>query len=239
MISLVYPYYDNPMMFQVQQLHWNKLWNLKSLHGKFEVLVTDDASPKHPAKDFMVQDIRFPFKLFRIKKNVRWNWIAAKNVGAHEAAGSWLCLTDMDHMWLGNTLENLMIMVEKGDADPNVLYTFERLDAPNFTHYKYHPNTYFISRDLFWKIGGYDEDFSGYYGTDGYWRKRALQVAKGLTHLKDLYVLRYPREVIADASTTEYLRKTEFDKEKKPLMAAKLKLNKPIKSMTFEYERLK
>ena len=249
-ITLVLPYYDNPKMFQHQQQCWNE-WP-PHLFSFFEVVVVDDCSPNHPAADWVLADRRFNFGLYRIEKNVRWNWIAAKNVGAHEAKGSWLFLTDMDHRLTSEVFEKLLSFVLqrktvlKLNAATTVTlnlnnmayYTFDRVDAPDLTPYKNHPNTYFMSRKLFWKLGGYDEEFSGYYGTDGYYRKRLDRVAEGGFHLEGLATVRYPREVIADASTTEFERKTEYDKSKKKKMKAKLEQNRPMRALTFPWTKL-
>jgi hypothetical protein len=95
-----------------------------------------------------------------------------------------------------------------------------------------------MSKALFWEVGGYDEEFSGYYGTDGYYRKRLNQKADEGTHLEGLTIIRYPREVIADASTTEFERKTAHDKSKKDIMRQKLKDNRPMKALTFPWTKL-
>ena len=100
--------------------------------------------------------------------------------------------------------------VENGKFDKEKFYLFSRVDAPNLTPYKRHPNSYFMHRDLYWKIGGYDEEFSGNYGTDGMYRRRAIKVA-GEGIKMDAPLIRYPREVIPDASTTEFHRKEGRD----------------------------
>jgi hypothetical protein len=203
-----------------------------------EVIVVDDASPRKPAKGAVVSgDLPYPFRLYRIEKDVRWNWIAARNIGAYEASPSWLFMTDMDHALTSDNAQAIVYLIMAGKLDRGTYYTFSRRDAPKLTPYKNHPNTYLIHRDLYWKNGGYDEEFSGFYGTDGYYRKMLNRVAHS-AHLEDLFVVRYPREVIADASTTEYERKTAHDKQKKGLMAHKLKNKLPQKTLTFKYERI-
>jgi hypothetical protein len=99
-----------------------------------------------------------------------------------------------------------------GPLDGAKVYRFSRVDAPHLTPYKPHPNTWFLTREMFDRIGGYDERFSGYYGTDGEFRDRVHATAKAIVMLPDV-MIRYPREVIADASTTHYARKTPEDRE--------------------------
>ena len=235
-ITVVLPYYDNPEMFRHQQEHWNK-WSTPLL-AACEMIVVDDCSPNYPALYQVMKERKFNFRLFRIKKNVRWNWIAAKNLGSHKAKKGWLFLTDMDHRLSSTAFTRLLGLAVSAKPEDMRYYTFDRVDAPDMTPYKIHPNTYFMHRDLFWAVGGYDEEFSGYYGTDGYYRKRLDMVSGKGIHLDGCAVIRYPREVIPDASTTEFERKTDFDREKKEAMRSKLRKNRPMKALTFPWEQL-
>ena len=237
LLTLIYPYYNNhDMLVHHQHEHWMRYPIV--VRECIEVIVVDDCSPRKPALRAIASgDLGYAFRLYRIKKDVRWNWIAARNLGAHEAKKSWLFMTDMDHVLTVSNIEILLQLIMGGKLDKKKYYTFDRKDAPDLTPYKNHPNTYLIHRDLFWKNGGYDEEFSGYYGTDGYYRKLLDKVSEG-EHLDGVFVVRYPREVIGDASTVDYERKTEFDKSKKLVMRAKFAEERPQKVLTFPWERL-
>jgi len=76
--------------------------------------------------------------------------------------------------------------------------------------YKKHPNSYLMHRDLWKQTGGYDERFAGYYGTDSDYKHRVLRYAE-IVDLKEP-IIRVPREVVPDASTTRYDRKAPEDK---------------------------
>lgn len=203
LITFIYPYYDNPAMLVHQQQNWLKYseW----IRDELDVIVVDDCSPRWALKDVPVI---FPHRRYRVKVDVRWNWLMCRNLGALQAhEDSWLFLTDIDHLIPGSTVGALMAKIKEGSLNKNYYYLFARKDAPDLTDYKDHPNTYFMHRSLYWKIGGYDEYYSGNYGTDGMYRRRAEIVADGFEKLNGLYVVRYPREVIADASTTTLKRK--------------------------------
>ena len=88
-----------------------------------------------------------------------------------------------------------------GKLDERKVYRFSRVDAPDMTPYKPHPNSWVFTRGMFNRIGGYDERLSGFYGTDGEFGKR-VERATAKVVLLDEVLIRYPREVIADASTT-------------------------------------
>ena len=64
---------------------------------------------------------------------------------------------------------------------------------------KPHPNTFAMSRLIWDRVGGYDEDFCGFYGTDSMFRSRLGEIRMAP---ESAFIVRYPREVIPDASTT-------------------------------------
>jgi hypothetical protein len=78
-----------------------------------------------------------------------------------------------------------------------------------------------MTRDLYWQIGGYDERLVGIYGTDGIYRARAMQHAT--IHNLASPLVRYGREVIADASTTTLKRRgPENDARKRKAMTLRM-----------------
>jgi len=121
-------------------------------------------------------------------------------------------MTDIDHVLPSETLRRLVM----GDLSQSHAYRLARVDAPRrwpYTlaecrPYKEHPNTWLMTRAMFDKVGGYDERLSGCYGTDGEFRDRVQAAAHGVVWLTDV-MIRYPREIIADASTlpSVYTRK--------------------------------
>jgi hypothetical protein len=79
------------------------------------------------------------------------------------------------------------------------------------TPYKPHPNSWMMTRKMFDRIGGYDERFSGFYGTDGEFRDRVKANAARVIILEEFPLIRVPRELVPDASTTRYGRKEKQD----------------------------
>jgi hypothetical protein len=108
----------------------------------------------------------------------------------------------MDHV----IPESTAAAVIYGQHDPSVIYGFSRIEhtgeplAP-------HPNSWLITRAMFWQVGGYDEALSGHYGTDGDWRRRCAATAP-MAILSDRLIR---HEYQADSSTTAYLRKQPQD----------------------------
>ncbi len=232
MITFVYSYYNNGNMLLEHQKYWNKYPD--EIKEQLEIIITDDCS-KVPAKDF-IQKSDLDLKLYRIKIDIPWNWLACRNIGAHYAENKWILMTDIDHLVDKKTIKKLY---SKNDLNEKNIYLFNRKDAPNLTPYKPHDDSYFMTKKMFWKIGGYDETLSGFYGTSGSYRKRAEQISP-LIRFKSLYLIRYPANVIWDANTKGLKRKDSKRKELiKPLMKLKTENNwTDIKVLSFPYERV-
>src|SRR5262245_9755397 len=226
-LTLILPYYENRAFFGQQLRLW--LSYPEPLRRLFSVIVVDDGSRDHPAAAVLAHFPPIPFlRLFRIEVDVRWNWLAARNIGAHYAADGWILLTDMDHVVPIFTLA----AVCHGAHDPARVYAFARKEhtgqviAP-------HSASFLLTRALFWKIGGYDEALSGYYGTDGDFRRRLSKHAT-MALLPDP-LIRY--EYQEDSSTRRYLRKQPEDAAVGRLVAARGPSWRP-KTLSFPYHEV-
>lgn len=213
--TLILPYYENPTMLERQ---FESLAALaEDVRGALHLIVVDDGSPKKPARAIATASrLALPphlgglasFQLFEVEIDVRWNWLTCRNIGAHHARTDWLLMTDIDHLLPEETAR----FIQEKKLDPARSYRFSRVDAPDLTPYKPHPNSWLFTQARFDKIGGYDERFSGFYGTDGEFRDRVKLNSKEIVMLGAVLV-RVPREVVPDASTTAYGRKEQQDHE--------------------------
>jgi len=210
-ITIVVPYYEHPNFFRAQLGRWAD-WTASS-RAFLRVIVVDDGSPAHPARD-VVESMGWPdwLRLFRIDVDVRWNWLAARNIGAHHATDRWLLLTDMDHVVPEATFQSIAWSVH----DPDVVYAFGRREHTGEI-IPPHSASFLVARDLFWQIGGYDEALSGHYGTDGVFRREIGRYAT-ICLLTDP-LIRY--EYVDDASTIRYKRKQPEDARVRTLVAAR------------------
>lgn len=239
-ITLVLPYYDNAGMLAIHQEGWAKL--PAEVKANLHVIVVDDCSPKAPALKGWRSCGLASQRLYRIGVDVRWNWLICRNLGAKVAETEWILLTDIDHVVPVETLRSVMV----GHHMPAAAYRFNRRNAPDLTPYHPHPDSYLITREMFWRTGGYDERYSGYYGYGSDIRHRILRVASALIQL-DAYLIRYPREVQWDASVPREIdgqrtRKTQMDAEglaRVRAQIARLPLKEQApKVLTLPYERL-
>lgn len=198
-VSIVFPYYDNPEMLRFQLDQFRK-YSQKALDA-CEIVIVDDCSPVFPARDVLRENDLPIVRLFRLGVDRPWNQDAARNIGAHEARGQYLLLTDIDHIVPESTL------LEICDIEDSLkVYTFARKAHFSDKVIPSHVNSYFLSKSLFWDIGGYDEDFWGTYGSDRHFRTRVLRSAP----IKELLSARLElvtRGSIPDAKNTSFPRR--------------------------------
>lgn len=229
--TVVLPYYRNPGMWDLQLerfTSWAPRWR-----DHLRVIVVDDGSPKYQLEAPKMPP-PFPLTMFRIDVDVRWNWLAARNIGHHHAETDWVLFTDIDHLIPWQTAKRLV----EGYLQADTIYRFQRVNYPSGEAYKPHPNSWLMTRAMFDKTGGYDERFSGFYGTDGMFRDRCNQAARGVTMLKEK-LERVDRKVQADASTTTYERKAEQDLQNVPRIRREIEASGDLtpNRLTFPYHQ--
>lgn len=218
--TLVVPYYDNPEMLKEQQRKWRALD--ADIRQSLHVTVVDDGSPRAPAAPHVEPETRAAlasFRLFRTQVDVRWNWLFCRNLGVEKAKTEWVLMTDMDHVIPNDTWRRLM----RGKLDALCAYRLSRVLAPDYASHHPHPNTWVMTRHMFRnRIGGYDERFSGVYGSDGQFHRRVEAWARAIHILPEPAIL-YPETVIPDACTTTYTRKEPIDRERKDAIKEEIK----------------
>jgi hypothetical protein len=254
-LSVVMPYYRNPMMLARQYRVWRDEWR-PEWDALIDVVIVDDGSPE-PAADVPRPD-GLPFvRIFRVMEDRPWHQHGARNLGAYVAEAPALLMTDMDHVIPPATLKWCLEMADKMDTWRRSVFTFARRDAPMGRPWlardvdemprttradgslKPHVNSFLLSKELFWRVGGYDESFCGIYGTDGRFRKRLYRSASQV-HIMDKALIRVSRDVIADASTIASRKEGRVPGAKKAVARAKAARGEADKIVTlnFPWERV-
>lgn len=227
--TLIVPYYENPKFLASQILHWHTGLSFE-LTRFMALMIVDDGSPEMTARNvlkiYWPMDSYIGLDHYRIDVDVRWNWLAARNIGAHHARTHWIMLTDIDHMLPEETLRTLVY----GEFNKNIIYRFSRTGTKTHPH----PNSWFMTKDMYWKVGGYDEQLSGFYGTDGEYRRRCVATAP--IRIMDVSLELHEHE--GDSSTIRYLRKQPEDAQAKKLIKARGKDWKP-KVLSFPYHEVR
>lgn len=215
-ITIVLPHFSNLGMLSEQCAVWESF--PADLLAHLHVVVVDDCSPKgaRPSRKLAAVDGLGSLRIYRLLEKKRWNWLACRNLGAKVATTDWILLTDIDHVVPQDTIARLVC----GPLDPSDVYRFKRVtvehpwpyDVAALPPYKSHNDTWLLTKALFFddRVGGYDERLSGCYGTSGEFRDRLVRAAGASVILNEV-IIRYPREVIPDASTlpSVYTRKND------------------------------
>jgi len=232
MITIILAYYENPTIFARQLEEWQSY--APAVKKEFCAIVVDDGSPTAPLKA-PIREVGFPVTLFRIKQNIPWNIPGARNLGMKMAADGLCLLTDMDHVLLADDAERLI----NKELCTEYYYCMARQWSDGRV-LNPHGNSYVLEKSLYWKIGGTDEDFSGWWGAgEGVFRGN-LQHAAQRIDLPDVFLTHFGRSTIADASTTEWGRRdSKYNYAKNPALAAKRAPYVPERPIRFEWERVR
>jgi len=219
-LTIVWPFFQNLGMLVEQQKVWMSY--APEVRRRLHVIIVDDCSPEgqRPDASSLTATGLGSLRLYRLLVKKRWNWLACRNLGAAEAQPGWLLMTDIDHALPERTVRRVL----DGPLEPQNAYRFCRVtaaglwpyDPETLPPYKSHNDSWLLTRDLFFheRVGGYDERLSGCYGTSAEFTDRLTGVAEARVQLVES-LIRYPREVIPDASTlpTVYTRKNDPDND--------------------------
>lgn len=210
-LTILVPYYCQPRMLQRQIEEWHAYDETYRDH--LTIIVIDDGSPRKRAHHILC-DTRLPdldIRLYHIDENIPWNTPGVFNLGFTEAPDGWVLLNGIDHILPHDQLTAVMRDGVLGQGlDPAYAYRPARMKVSNSGGLEPHKAPYgilFIQRSAFWKAGGYDEDFSGWYGNSSSLFQRSLRRVTPIVNTDGYCVHYYPRSVIEDAAVTDFGRK--------------------------------
>jgi glycosyltransferase involved in cell wall biosynthesis len=155
-ISLVAPYYETKQMLEKQLETWHSY--PKELRQQLEFIIVDDGSPDNPA---VIDACDLNLILARVQVNIPWNHPGSQNLGASLATSKWLWSGGIDHVF---TEDNMIRLLSLDRSNYKVNYKIPRRASDGTITYHWEIN--YLSRETFWSIGGYDEDFAGTWGAD-------------------------------------------------------------------------
>ena len=231
---MVFAYYENPHMLELQ---WREIACYPAeIKAELEVIVVDDGSPQFPAADVPRPSGLPALSIFRVSKDIRWNQDAARNVGAHEARAPWLLVTDIDHVVPASSL----VAILEGERSDQSFYTLGRVKFYGGEARESHPNSYLMTKKLYWDIGGHDEDYAGVYGKDFLFRKRALRRSNEV-HLPDTVLARVGTSTVKDAGTTTITRNNTLVRRVWGYLLEWLKAMKlwrGVQTLSYPYEKV-
>lgn len=238
--TIVMPYYENPNMLVVHLETWARwpLW----LRERIRLVIVDDGSPTSPA----LAAIRFAglpvrslmqLTLFRIIPNIPWNQDGARNLGMKHVGTEWAYMTDMDHLFTAEQAEQML----RFDGQPKNYYMPAQIETTGVSVGRPHPNSYLMRAADFWGMGGYDEDFAGFYGSDGNFRRCAQGAGLLEKHTDAFSTTVYRTHDCYDANTKDFGRKgSAFHVAFNPVLMAKKALPpyRAVNQIRFAWERV-
>lgn len=207
MITLLYAYYENPSMLKE---HLN-IWAHYSYDAKVQTrfIIVDDGSPRNPAapivKAFRDKHDDLAIRVARIVPNIPWNQDGARNLGMRLAHTDWVYMTDMDHVVPKAEVEKMLHFARHEAREGEYYMPISQIKLDG-TVLGEHPNSYLFSVRDFWMVGGYDETFSGWYASDGNFRKNMRGWLKEIK-TSAWHTVVYRKEDIFDACTHDFGRK--------------------------------
>ena len=242
-LTLCVPYYRQPLILARQLEQW------ELYPSAISVIVVDDGSPE-PAREVLAAAspaLQSRLKLYRIEVDVPWNRSGARNLAAMKATTDWVCMVDMDHILPAAKAAHLV----EFEPQPEFWYRFRRYrngkadetrmkDAipreQEFGEVKPHIDSYLMTRDMYWSIGGYDEDFAGCLGGGTDFLRRLIRAyGEPLMLPADICLHVYTRDKIADASVTTLSRDTREGKRRAQHKYASQ--GKPVRPLRLPWHR--
>lgn len=243
MLTLIVPYYRNPRMLERQLQEW------ELYPPELQIVVVDDGSPE-PAGEVLRKAnvlLHERLRLFRIKVDIPWNRGGARNLGAHVAQTQWIVHIDIDHVLPAESAWRLLDFEAKEDA----WYRFPRwrkgrADATRrkdrippeqeFGEIHPHVDSYLCTRELYWRVGGYDEDYSGCLGGGNPFLKQLTAAAELRILPADIHLHVYTRTEVSDASDLTLSRDSaEYTRRRR--MKEMSGRTKPVNPLRFPWER--
>lgn len=163
-LTVVHPFFGEKKRFEMLFNNWT-MYDPK-IKDKLNIIVVDDHGTP-PIHELMTPAYKkhcdLNLDIMRINKNLKYNTPGALNLGIISAKTEYILIMDSDCTFSPEEMHNVMEL----RPDPKWNYKFPRKRVTNDAHWKlndrYLPCTMLFNKDLFLKVNGFDEDFTGEY----------------------------------------------------------------------------
>lgn len=202
-------YYKNPQTLSYQWKFLNQYD--KSIHDRLEVIIVDDGSNLgFRAEELPIFREPIPFKcsIYRIIPDMAWNQAQARNIAAKFCSSDWFIYLDVDHFFMPEEIKKLMEM----ELQPEFLYYLNRRKHTTGEPNHPHKECRLLTKELFWKIGGFDESFSGIYVFPEWEMFKKRIEGKYGQSIIPVCLDRISSDLFHDSSTHGFLRKEGQDR---------------------------
>ena len=228
MLTLVFSYYEAPVMLSRQI----EVWNTYSASSVSKVILVDDGSQVHPAADVVrLHPCSLPLELYRVKDNIPWNISGARNLGCSVATG-WIYLSD-----IGELVQPADVVKMGEGLTSGCFYQFPRAAWPSGRERRPAMVNLVLERELFDRVGGFDEDYSGAYGNEDMDFYLRMKRTGRLVYRADVRVWSMPSYMVPDACASGLSRDNSRNNA---ILLGKVKAGFPAVTsrLRFQWERV-
>jgi hypothetical protein len=204
--------YGQPKMLDV----WFE--TLRSYSGqtrsKLELIIVDDHGDP-PAE--IPEDVKLllPCQLFRVLEEIHWNQPGCRNLAAEHVRTPLVLFVDPDMVIQATMMERFLEAGRRLPIGHVIRFMLRHRNTGEMDSSS--PNTWFMHVDDFFRVGGYDEDFSGAKGWSDVQLLDVMKANYKVSHRADLYADFYSSAEIPDAAVTTLDRSTKANKHKRLL----------------------
>ncbi|MFT5466749.1 MAG: hypothetical protein ACI8UO_001849 [Verrucomicrobiales bacterium] len=168
-VTFIYTYYNQIDMLRNQLETWRNY--PEGVRNRIRFMLVDDCSRRTASE--LVGNPNIDLSIYRILEDKYCNIGGARNLGTKACETKWMLHSDMDHVIPAIAAE---AMLKLASLDDRKIYKFKRIDHTT-GETKIHPGTMLLTPDVYWEVGGCDEDFVGNYGqTDIHFFHRADKI---------------------------------------------------------------
>lgn len=153
-LTIAHSFYGQDRIIPVHQAAWKK-----SSEHTLRYSIIDDCSPNPIIPTTRPGNV----DAYRITSNIHWNIAGARNLAFHVATTRWVLCLDADHLVSEVALRSILAL---DVSDDNVVYCFARRRAHDGFYGCRAVMNIMMSKEKYFGIGGYDEEFCGHYGKE-------------------------------------------------------------------------
>ena len=175
MLTYITTYYNNPELLTHLKETLDECNN-----GRLRMIIVDDGSLADPAYRHVKAWNDPRVTLYKVLEDKGFNSHGARNLAMQETTTEWNVLLDIDYQLKG--VENLNELVDNGDLEKDVphffgvVHPFEGRTSPH----RISINDFLVTKELYWKAGGYDSELFNLHVGDRKFISRMLKQRSSL-----------------------------------------------------------
>ena len=172
-LDIIYTYYNGFDLLDSYLYHWSN--NFDNTKHDINFVIIDDHSTKKAIDVISNSSINCNLQVYYIEDNILWNEEGAKNLGVKQSSADVVLLLDWDCLIYEKLVQEILSWdfcnkFYQFYTLPDCHATKKSMKPINFNfkenkiEFHRHYAAVCMSREVFDKCGGFDEDFAGNYG---------------------------------------------------------------------------